>query len=193
MRFPFFSSVWAACAGPRAIDRGRLQCDVGKITLRPQTAGRSVVDWWRGRRSFIARLSRGLRHRRREPRSQSKLGCIILCEIALEPVPNAGDKAGGLDGGAGLNSERQHLSAVGLVEQRKIFHNLELACCMSTAANARSRSALSRSARMARNLETRPWLWEHHCLDTDERMPPGRAEAALQWLELRQNSPPLPA
>ena len=83
------------------------------------------MDWWRGRRSFIARLSRGLRHRRREPRSQSKLGCIILCEIALEPVPNAGDKAGGLDGGAGLNSERQHLSAAGLVEQRKIFHNLE--------------------------------------------------------------------
>jgi hypothetical protein len=43
----------------------------------------------------------------------------------LEPVPNAGDKAGGLDGGAGLNSERQNLSAGGLVEQRKIFHNLE--------------------------------------------------------------------
>ena len=53
------------------------------------------------------------------------MGRIILREVALEPVADAGDKACGLDGLASGDCKRQHLVATWLVQQREILDSLE--------------------------------------------------------------------
>ena len=124
LRFPFFKLRLGCLAqGREPLVEVGLSGDEGQAALRTQACGRGITDRWRG--SFVAGLTTRFRRGRGEVCEERQLGGIILREVALEPVADAGDKTGGLKGGTGFNRERQHQGAVGVVEQREVFDGLE--------------------------------------------------------------------